>query len=389
MARQVPVETPERQLLAILRGEPVATDAFSTPAQIARFQRAARFHGLMRLLDARMRLSAQPGWPDEIAGAYRTEALQQAAYELAHRAELAKVLAALHDAGVRALLLKGTALAYGLYANPTLRPRGDTDLLIPFDSRTVVDATLSRLGYARYEGVQGAFVSYQSTWERTDQSGATHSLDVHWRINNSQMLARLLGYEELAARAVAIPRLGPHAYGLAAVHALLFACIHRAGHAHAPYFVDGVAHPAADRIIWLYDVHLLVDAMSAGELEEFATIASSKRIKAICRDTLELCRERFSTEVPAGVFATLAAEGPPEPSSRYFNGGPLLQLIGDFLALENWRDRTRWVGEMAFPGESYTRRKYPKAEKTWLPILYARRAFSGVWKRLVRGDARE
>ncbi len=87
------------------------------------------------------------------------------------------------------------------------------------------------------------------------------------------MLAAALDYGELAARAVPLPALGRNAHAIAPVHALLLACIHRAGHANAPYHVDGIASPEGDRLIWLYDIHLLVGGMSAGELDEFVALA--------------------------------------------------------------------------------------------------------------------
>jgi hypothetical protein len=386
---QASMTPPEPQLLAMLRGERVAPGAWSTPAAAERFLRAAHFHGLMPLLDARLRDGAQIACPPEIAESCRRETLRQAAYELAHRAELARVLAALDKAGVRPLLLKGTALAYSLYPSPVLRPRADTDLLIPLASRERVGTILGRLGYVRRHGIQGEFVSYQATWARNDRSGAMHCLDVHWRINNAQLLASLLNYDELAARAVAVPGLGPQAYGLAPMHALLFACIHRAGHAHAPMYVDGVAHPAMDRIIWLYDIHLLAGAMSAGELAAFAALARSKRVATLCREALDLCRARFATQLPAAVLASLAAPGRAEPSARHFSRGPLLRFIGELRALRTWRDRGRWLRETALPGEAYMRRKYPDAANRWLPLLYARRAIAGAWKWCLPRDARD
>ncbi len=44
--------------------------------------------------------------------------------------ELVAVLAALAEAGVETLLLKGTPLAYTHYPEPALRTRCDTDVLI-------------------------------------------------------------------------------------------------------------------------------------------------------------------------------------------------------------------------------------------------------------------
>ena len=53
-------------------------------------------------------------------------------------------------------------------------------------------------------------------------------------------------------------------------------------------------------------------------------------------------------------------------------------MIGDFLAFERWSDRRGWAKELAFPSADYMRSKYSDAAGTWLPILYARRALTGV-----------
>ena len=175
-----------------------------------------------------------------------------------------------------------------------------------------------------------------------------------------------------------LPALGPNARALAPVHALLFACIHRAGHAHAPLFVDGIAHYGGDRLIWLYDIHLLVARMSAEDLDEFATLAAAKEIKAICAEALQRTRECFATPIPAQVIDALSKPGPVEPSARYLSGGRARQMLGDFLALDRWSDRGNWLRELAFPSAGYMRSKYPDGAGSWLPVLYARRALSGV-----------
>jgi hypothetical protein len=53
-------------------------------------------------------------------------------------------------------------------------------------------------------------------------------------------------------------------------------------------------------------------------------------------------------------------------------------MLGDFLALERWSDRGGWAKELAFPSAGYMRSKYSDAAGTWLPILYARRALTGM-----------
>jgi len=173
----------------------------------------------------------------------------------------------------------------------------------------------------------------------------------------------------------------------APVHALLFACIHRAGHANAPYYVNGIAHLGGDRLIWLYDIHLLVVSMSADELVEFAELAASKEIKAICLAALRRTGECFATPIPADVAEMLNGAGCIEASARYLSGGRARQMLGDFLAFDRWSDRAAWVKEHAFPSADYMHSKYPDARDTWLPVLYARRALTGVARLTFSRDA--
>ena len=261
-----------------------------------------------------------------------------------------------------------------------MRPRGDTDLLIPMPARARVDALLRSLGYERGGGVSGELVSYQAAWSRECQLGVSHDLDVHWRINNSQILSKLFSYEELEVSATPVTELGPHAYGLSPPHAALFACMHRAGHRNAPYYVDGVAHHGGDRLIWLYDIHLLFSQMHEAHIAEFVALATVKRLKSICRNALELCIERFATPIASWVIGELSSASGAEPSAMYLTAGPMRQMLGDFIAIQSGADRIRWIREIAFPSRAYMRQKYAATAVTWLPLLYARRAAGGLWR---------
>jgi hypothetical protein len=371
----------EHLLCAVLRGTSPEWSGTGADDDINAFLGAARYHGVLQLVAEAFRdQRPHDSWPEEIWRACHEVSLAQAMYELAHRAEIIGVLDTLVSADVKALILKGTALAYSHYANPVLRPRGDTDLLIPRSRRRDAERVLAQLGYVRDTGVEGEFISYQATWSRSDCMGVLHALDIHWRINNSQILANTLSYEELEARATPLPLLGANALAPAPVDALLFACIHRAGHANVPYYVDGTAHPGGNRLIWLYDIHLLVSRMSAGELDDFARLAASKRIRAICLDAVQRTSACFGTPIPSRVADALGASAPAEASALYLSGGNVRQMVGNFLALERWSDRGRWARETAFPPARYMRRKYSDAANTWLPILYARRGITGIAK---------
>jgi hypothetical protein len=379
-----------RIVCAVLRGEKAAWNDGGDPSAIQGFLGACRYHGVLPLLGQAMgRDAAFRAWPQEIRSVCSNATRQQAMYELAQRAEMVRVLAALAAVDIAPLVLKGTALAHSHYPSPALRPRADTDLLIPPDRRWETAQALEALGYTKGEGMEGEFITTQASWSRTDGLGATHHLDVHWRISNSQVLARTLGYGELVARVVPLPALGPHARALAPVDALLFACIHRAGHASASYRVDGSEHVGGDRLVWLYDIHLLVTRMGDAELDEFAALASARRIKAICLDALQQTADCFATPLPARIVDVLQAAGPAEASVHFLRGGRMRQMAGDFLALQRWRDRAHWVSELAFPPAGYMRSKYPDTPHAWLPILYARRGLTGAARLIFsRGSGR-
>lgn len=371
-------------ICALLRGESPAPPAPADDERIAAFLREARYHGVTPLLDARFNAMPGSAWPEPIKRACRDDARAYAIQEFAGSVELVRVLDALQQAGIRPLLLKGAALAYSHYANPAFRPRGDTDVLIPEPQVGPTASVLERLGYARTSGVTGALISYQADWSRRDGVAISHHLDVHWRINNSQILAKMLNYDELDARATALPALGPHARALVPVHALLLACIHRAGHASAPYFADGQAYLGGNRLIWLYDIHLLITRMSDAELAEFVALATSRHARAICLDALQACIERFATPVAPSVLAGLAHSGRREPAALYLRSGLARQMVGDFVALGGVTQRARWLKELAFPPAEYMRRHYPDSAARWLPVLYARRGLQGLW-RLAKG----
>jgi len=338
---------------------------------------------LVPLVDAEFRDRGDlPGWPKEIPLAFLKAALVHAAHESAQRVEASRVIEALAAGGIQPLVLKGSALACSHYAEPSLRPRSDTDLLIPQDGRAQAGRILEGLGYSKAQAVAGELIAYQESWNRTDAAGNVHRFDVHWRINNSQVFARLFGYGELAARSVPLPGLGHSARTLGPVDALLLACIHRAGHAFEPVHDEGIARRGSDRLIWLHDIHLLVSRMSDAQFDAFSGLASEKRIRAVCLDALQQSRKCFGTTIPPRVLEALGRPGAAEPSARLLAGGRGNRYVNDFLALDRWSDRVKWLGELAFPDPAYMRWKYPDAPSAWLPVLYLRRGLAAL-RRLV------
>ena len=158
------------------------------------------------------------------------------------------------------------------------------------------ERVLEALGYRRRNGVSGALVSYEDLYCRNDGT-VEHAVDLHWRVNNAQVFARALSHDEMHARSVPVPQLGEAAHALCPPHALLLACMHRAAHLGA----DG--HDA-DRLIWLYDIHLLARGMDANEWQQFADLCVARAMRRITLDALSCTHEALAT-----VFCLAAATG--------------------------------------------------------------------------------
>lgn len=316
--------------------------------------------------------------------ACRETALRQTMWELRHAELLTRVLSHLDQAGVRPVLFKGTALAYSIYPKRALRPRGDTDFIVPADAVPALHAVLESLGFARELTVSGEHISYQASYTWTGDTSGDHSLDVHWRINNSEVLSRLFTYDELRARALPLTGLSPQALAACPVDALLIACMHRATHRQNPYYVDGVAYYGGDRLIWFYDIHLLLAAMSADEQLEFVRLAKVKGLSAVCLDAIECAQTYFFSQVAPTILAALRASAANETPARYLDGGPLRQKWMDFWALRDTGERLTYIKELLLPSEAYMRLKYVDSGQSSLAALYARRTLGGLKKTAMR-----
>lgn len=378
------VPTPDDLICSVLRRErPNWPWAVDDDAAGDALRRRAELHGVQALLYAHLNSTA---WPASILQGLRHVAVQQAMWELRHQQLLAQTLAALHSVDVQPVLIKGTALAYSLYSNPVLRTRGDTDLIIAMEHKQLVHDTLLALGYERSLGVSGEFVSYQASYT-APSDGGTHTLDLHWKINNSELLSRLFTYDELWRDAEPLPQLCPDALGASQVHALLVACMHRSTHKQNPYYVNGEPHHHADRLIWLYDIHLLAGRFNIREWDELVRLAGEKGLRAVCLEGMQHAHASFHTTYPDAVLAALTQRGAAEPAARYLDGGKVRQQWMDFRALGSLSRRLRFARELLVPSADYMRSKYPDMSPRWLPWLYLRRAVGGLLKRVV-GDSR-
>ena len=371
--RQPPeVTLPDREklnqfLADALTGRPSSMSQDGAASPDALLERIA-YHGVAGLLTNGTELE---GSTPQLVEEARPIAVAQSMWELRHAAVLRELLTAFRDAGIPALLLKGTAIAYDLYASPAERARGDSDLLIHDRDLDRARLLLREAGFDPPE--DGAFLPpslrSQESWTSEAGDGSRHCVDLHWRPLNSPALDALFPTGEWFQGARSLPRLSGAALAPSRPLMLLHACLHRSMHDCSPYQVGNETYFGGDRLIWLYDIWLLCSALSDKEWRRFCGFAQEKGVANACEDGLEAATRHLGLVVPEWVRGALRTG----PSSAYFGGGQLKRAVLDWKATPGVLKKWRYLRSRMLPDSRFMRAKYPKSTSTPLPILYARR----------------
>jgi hypothetical protein len=368
-------------ICSVLRGTPSRCACPEESLDVATVLRVAEAHGVTLLLDWRLgKCPESHGWPTSLVEALRASRFPGVVAELALRSQLRTILSQLSDAGVRYLLLKGTPLAYSLYEEPYLRPRGDTDILIHGDDRSLAHAILVHNDFEAQREYGRRFASYQRNYINRSQPRHPCNIDLHWRLSNSQIFAQALGFEELWENSIVIDGLGRGIRAPDAVYALIVALLHRATHINAPYFVDGQCYFEANRLIWLRDIDLLTKELLFEDWRRFSGVVAEKKVRAVCLDGLVATQEAFHSEVPEEVLQRLAVGGVAERSAVYLRRGLWrTRFMADLPAMESWAKRVSLLWEWMFPTAAHMYKKYSIDDRRLLPFLYVRRALVGLY----------
>lgn len=362
-------------IAAFLRGDVTRWSDLALDAQT--FLDLCREHEVEGLCFERLsKLDSTAGWPRQVWEELSDAARTRAAEELLRKAEIRRVVAALADAGIRPILLKGTPLAYTVYDSPASRPRADTDVIVSGAEVEAARQVMRSLSYV--ETVQCHELLSQFEVQQCDRFGVIHAFDVHWSISTQPVFAGLLTYDALLLRAVAVPALGESAVAPCRVDALLLSCVHPAMH-----------HRNDERLLWILDIHLLASGLSPAELDEFEVLARMKKVVAICRRGLQQAQAVFGTLVAADLIGRLNRTAGPEPSAAYLASERRWhhETIASLRALPRLGDRARLLREVLLPSPGYMLGAYGLRDKplgTWLlPALYVHRNVHGAWKILI------
>jgi hypothetical protein len=365
----IAVSEVERALAAALLGQP------APPVPPAALVEAALHHQLAPLL---VRAGLGPHIPEDAAERLRSTAREHAVLAIVRDRELARVIGRLHAGGVRCLVIKGAHLAHVCYPCSYLRVRADADLVVRPDDREAAIETLRTLGYRRQQDLQtGPDVLGQMLFAHDDHPGS--DVDLHWRLSAPRRAAALFDIDALIDRAVPLPALGTHARGPSTGDALAIACVHQVAH-----------HRGDERLLWMYDVHLLLEALDDLDADLFVHRAAERGMAQICRHVIDGATARFPSRRAAEISEKLQAAAAVEPAAALLDArAPIAGLIDDVSAEPRWRARLWLVAGHLFPPSDYMRATWAPGSRAPLLVLYAQRLLRGAprWLRVRTGSA--
>ena len=354
-------------LAATLRGEMPGFDE-SKLGSVDEVLAAASEHGVTVLLHEQIKLNQDKTvYPrtllDRLAEIERSEI----AAELFRLAETRMALACLRSARIPVLVLKGTALAYGLYAKPYLRPRVDTDILL--QNAAAAEAAGNALEAIGYE-CQSMMprpgknaISFEMPYIRTSKHGTGNAIDIHWALANNALYGSRFSNAELMTESRDTPMVGEGAKGLGWFHAMAHACMHRVAH---------IPEGQGDKLIWLYDMHLLAARFTPQDWQTFLAQAEKRQLAGAFYSGLEETVKVFHTDMPANVLPKLFAFSKQESFDVGRAASPVYFDWHNLRWMTNGQ-RWNWFLQTFFPPVEYMMKRDSLKSRAQLPWAYMKR----------------
>ena len=190
---------------------------------------AAIRHGLTPVLDIIVRTRGDV--PDEVRAAAADQSRLHLVGALRGAAELVLVMAALSDAGVRAVALKGPAFSQWLYGDVAFRRFADLDIVVAPEDLDAAFQALHAAGYRLPDGMSPrsarAIYGGLGAWPLT--AAGRYPLDLHWRTSHRRF-APLPDAAAMVARSRSIDMAGRRIVVPSPEDAALLTLLHAAKH---------------------------------------------------------------------------------------------------------------------------------------------------------------
>ncbi len=319
---------------------------------------ALQYHGIAPLL---LHLDSDSRLPGPLVAVMRDLARSEFVFASEDDRLLREVLTSWHAMNLPYLLLKGAALERTVYAGIGLRPRSDIDLLVPEDRFAQAQSSLVQMGYVP-QPVNGATTTVAVMLSRRGRFGLNHVIDLHYRLSSQAHPFPLAqDFRYLSARA---QQTSDGWQVLHTVDALLLAVFHRAQH----YTSHG------ERLIWLYDICLLLRALDHNQRVEIERLAMDWQMATALNHAMNACRELL------GESDVLACDREDESAMFFTLDESQGQASRVAMSLANTTGavaRFRFLLNRLFPPVAFVR-QYHGVSTLMLPVFYLGRIIHAV-----------
>jgi hypothetical protein len=362
------------------RREQVDWESF-TPRHWKLLERMAQNEGVAPLLYWNLKDSDLPV-PEEtfqyLQGEYyKTYARNTLLYQ-----ELGRVLAALEQAGIPVIVLKGAALAVTVYEDIGIRPMADLDLLVPEERlQRAVQVARQALGY-QSDVPEAAHGLNQLVGHHVRLRNGDVVLELHWSLATSRVDHFPISVEWFWTQGESLPLSGggedlwhgdgrklqasvaPPGVTLNPVAQLVYLAIH------------AMQQHGGGRIllVWLCDIHALLRAYT-GELawENFPLQDGEFQWAGATYAALLVTQTCFDSTLPEGLLEKLEEESRSEKTSLIWmkQYEPPTRMISQLQKLKGlrWQGRIRLTLAMLFPSYAYLRWRYG-ITRPWQVLIY-------------------
>jgi hypothetical protein len=209
-----------------------------------------------------------------------------------HRRILKRILRQFRESETEVILLKGAQLGHTEYPHFTLRPIEDIDLLIRRPDRSRVIKFMLAMGFNLYETNQ----TCDKFFIRKKQAGKPIFIEIHSNLQTPIRLNRSFNIDidkfwkdtqEMNSNGFSFLQLCP-------THNLIYLAAH-------------LSHHHFSRLIWAYDVALLIQRHGEEiDWEKLEELCVRMRIRSPLYHGLRLCRELFGISIPEKVLRNLS-----------------------------------------------------------------------------------
>ncbi|NOT58584.1 MAG: nucleotidyltransferase family protein, partial [Deltaproteobacteria bacterium] len=270
--------------------------------------------------------------------------------------ELLRVLAALNQAALPVMPLKGPWLSELLYGDVTLRMTGDLDLLVRPHDLEAAEQILQELGYRRGRPREHEEESYHYTFVSDDRRALPVTVELHWDIVRAHIARRDMA--EVWSGATRGEWHGREIWTMAPPDLFLILC-------------QNAAKDTFGFLKQLVDVALVIERWGATwSWAALAHTIRTARMRTRVYLTVSLTRQLLGSQVPADFLAAIR----PPPGISWHVGQTLLRWRGGVLHTaradvgppfnpiltllweDSWRGKVRHLRRLIFPSASYQAR---------------------------------